>query len=116
VVGALAAIESVLGAAERFPAEFAAAGMLARDLDALRALRAELVNADIAQEAAKGRSTASTAARNALLRDLTARVDRLIAAAEVEFALEPDKRAAYHGPLPTRGRRRAPAEEAAAEG
>lgn len=108
VTRALGAIKAVLGAAERYPAETAAAGILARDLQALAASQSQLWGSEMAQEGAKGAKKSGTAARDDLLRDLTRRVDQILAAASLEFVNEPQIAARFYAPIPTRGKKKPP--------
>ncbi|HEY8431586.1 MAG TPA: hypothetical protein VIL20_24570 [Sandaracinaceae bacterium] len=106
VKNALAAIDAVLDGANAYPTETAAARVRPRDLDALRELRATILAADAAQEAAKGKKKGGTSSRNRLLEDVTSRVDDILAAARLEFAEEPDILREFTGPIPTKRRER----------
>lgn len=111
----LSAIDAALAGQSAYAAEAAAAFVTAGDLANLRTLRAALLAADTAQEGAKGARKTGTAAKDALLRALVAEIDKLLAAAHLEFAHEPEILAQFLGPLPTRGRKKAaPASGAAA--
>ena len=111
VVKALAAVEAVLEGAASYPAEVATAGVLPRDLDALRASRDVLRTSEGTQENAKDAKKAGTAARDDVLQDLTRRVDRILAAAELEFVEERDILAEFRGPIPTKTRTKKPPSE-----
>jgi hypothetical protein len=106
VVDALAAVDAVLSAASNSPTEVAAAGVLERDLDALRAARAALRTTEGSQEGAKGSKKAGTAARDDILQDLVRRVDRILAAAELELVDEEAILAEFRGPIPTKTRKK----------
>ena len=106
VVDALAAVDAVLEAASSYPTEVAAAGVLERDLDAPRAARAALRTTEGSQEGAKGAKKAGTAGRDDILQDLVRRVDRILAAAELEFVHEEAILAEFRGPIPTKTRKK----------
>lgn len=103
---ALAAIELIEEGATAYPAETAAAGILETDLTELLGLRDALRAADLVQEGAKSTKKSSTATRNSLLRSLTARIDRILGAAELEFVDEPEVLARFRSPIPTRKKKK----------
>lgn len=57
---------------------------------------------ETAQEQAKGAKKSATAARDDLLRDITARVDRILAAAGLEFVTEPHVLERFKAPIPSK--------------
>lgn len=102
---ALEAVDTALKGAASYPSQTAMAGILPRDLASLAAVRAELIAADMAQEGAKGTRKSGTAAVDSLQRSVIEAVDRLLAAAAMEFAEEPASLTAFRGPIPTKRRK-----------
>lgn len=105
VSAALAAIELVEDGATSYPTETAASGILDTDVSELLALRDALRARDLTQEGAKSTKKSATATRDSLLRDLTTRVDRILAVAGLEFVNEPQTLARFQAPIPTKKRK-----------
>jgi hypothetical protein len=99
---AIAAIDAVLAGATSFPTETTRAGILERDLAAVRELRTELLSADRTQENAKSTKKGGTVLRDVLLTDVIARIDRIIADAELEYAENPAKLAEFKSAIPSK--------------
>lgn len=111
---AYGAADAVLTAAAQFPTETAAAGVQAGDLDGLRTARAGLHDAAGAQGQRSGDRHLGTASTKDRLRDLTRRFDRIEAAAELEFAHEPNVLAQFRACRPHTGAGKKAAQPAAA--
>lgn len=108
VAAALGAVEAVEQGAASYPTEMASAGILESDLAELRAARDALRGSDMTQEGAKSAKKSATAARDGLLRDITARVDRILSAAGLEFVREPAIYERFEAPIPSKKKKAKP--------
>ncbi len=98
----LAGIDAILESSAAYPAETATIGLLERDIAALRELRTAVLSADATQEGAKGSKKTGTTIRDGIVNDVIRRIDRILAAASLEFADEPEILATFYAPLPTK--------------
>ncbi len=105
----LAGADAVLKAYTKYPDALRAAGLLPRDVEAINTLASALRAADTAQEKGLAKSRQSTAARKKVQARVESALETLIAAAELEFAVEnPERAAEYAALIPTKRARRKP--------
>jgi len=103
VASVAAALQTALDAAPQDPEALAEAGVLPKDLEALRASLDALLGADSWQEATKVGSKHATAERNRVQLRVEAGIGRLLAAAVVVFHDRPAIAAAFEAVVPGRG-------------
>jgi len=104
----VAALDSIIDGATRFPTVARSSGLVAADLDSARALRAALVAADAAQETQKEKRKSPTAERKALQQRIEHAVDAIIAAGQLAFVGKPEIAARFRALIPGSGRGPAP--------
>jgi hypothetical protein len=100
VGGAIAALNAILQAYDRFPDAFREAGLLPEDMTTGKTLLAALAGAEAAQESAIGKKSLTTAARNARRKRIEAAVDRIIGIAAVAFVKDPSTAALFRALIP----------------
>jgi hypothetical protein len=100
VAGAIAALNAILQAYDRFPDAFREAGLLPEDMTTGKTLLGALAGAEAAQESAIGKKSLTTAARNARRKRIEAAVDRIIGISGPAFLKDPSTAALFRALIP----------------
>lgn len=98
----LTGLAKFLDGATARPEVARAAGILPADLEAARALRLQLVDADAAQGQLKAKRLPATAARDAAAKAVASHVDAILAAADIAFYAQPEILALFHSVVPSK--------------
>jgi len=103
----VAALDTLISGAAKYPELTRSAGVLSADLDSARALRDGLIAADQSQEAMKSTRKEPTLQRNSAQKRIEAAVDAIVNAGRLAFTTQPATSARFASLVPS-ARRPAP--------